>query len=330
MLIPFLYELRTILDWLCTDTTMTLFDWLKMEDIFANTYSIKCIRQMETDFPAVRAQKKANYIKLLMGGSAILLIVFALWGPLTLFALSGAVGQSNVPTEVKVSIRIGSYDPIYEASTRESTFIFDDAMFDALKKPYIENKEKEAISFLLSYDASDVAAIKLKRNSPSMWNISPPDKERLLSELESSKCKYMKTKNFQIVCELQKTNFLTSILDVPLLVRLSYELTRTPPVKNQVGTVGSEITWEMPDDYEGRKNLAYMIRTGNADDIDATIPNIVPKFIKVLNSGDPTYITALLPKANNNTIHSGMFFSMHLYFYLFLLTLSFPFQILPI
>ncbi|XP_023298570.2 piezo-type mechanosensitive ion channel component isoform X4 [Lucilia cuprina] len=270
MLIPFLYELRTILDWLCTDTTMTLFDWLKMEDIFANIYSIKCLRQMETDFPAVRAQKKATFMKLLMGGSAILLIVFALWGPLTLFALSGAVGQSNVPTEVKVSIRIGSYDPIYVASTRESSFVFDDSMFSAMKNAYI--KDKEALSFLLNYDASDVAAIKLKRNSPSMWNIAPPDKARLLSELESN---------------------------VTLVVRLSYELTRTPPVKNQVGTVGSEITWEMTGDYADRKNLENMIRTGNENDTDATIPNIVPKFIKVLNSGDPTYISALVPKVNN-------------------------------
>lgn len=185
MLIPFLYELRTILDWLCTDTTMTLFDWLKMEDIFANIYSIKCLRQMETDFPAVRAQKKATFMKLLMGGSAILLIVFALWGPLTLFALSGAVGQSNVPTEIKVSIRVGSYDPIYVASTRESTFAFDEGMFSAMKNAYI--KDKEALSFLLNYDATDVAGIKLKRNSPSMWNIAPPDKARLLAELESSK-----------------------------------------------------------------------------------------------------------------------------------------------
>ncbi|XP_037812231.1 piezo-type mechanosensitive ion channel component isoform X1 [Lucilia sericata] len=270
MLIPFLYELRTILDWLCTDTTMTLFDWLKMEDIFANIYSIKCLRQMETDFPAVRAQKKATFMKLLMGGSAILLIVFALWGPLTLFALSGAVGQSNVPTEVRVSIRIGSYDPIYVASTRESSFVFDDSMFSAMKNAYI--KDKEALSFLLNYDASDVAAIKLKRNSPSMWNIAPPDKARLLSELESN---------------------------VTLVVRLSYELTRTPPVKNQVGTVGSEITWEMTGDYADRKNLENMIRTGNENDTDATIPNIVPKFIKVLNSGDPTYISALIPKVNN-------------------------------
>lgn len=91
-----------------------------------------------------------------------------------------------------------------------------------------------------------------------------------------------------------------------MVVRLSYELTRIPPVKNQVGTVGSEITWEMTADYPERKKLEDMISTGNVNDTDATIPNIVPKFIKVLNSGDPTYISALVPKINN-TKYSGLF-----------------------
>lgn len=39
--IPFLMELRTLMDWVWTDTSMTLFDWLKMEDIFANIYQLK-------------------------------------------------------------------------------------------------------------------------------------------------------------------------------------------------------------------------------------------------------------------------------------------------
>ena len=29
--VPFLYELRQILDWSCTPTTLNLFDWLKLE-----------------------------------------------------------------------------------------------------------------------------------------------------------------------------------------------------------------------------------------------------------------------------------------------------------
>lgn len=33
----------------------------------------------------------------------------------------------------------------------------------------------------------DVAAVKLGSNSSTIWNISPPDKDRLLDDLKSSK-----------------------------------------------------------------------------------------------------------------------------------------------
>lgn len=41
MFVPFLFEIRTIMDWIWTDTSMTIFDWLKMEDIFANIFLLK-------------------------------------------------------------------------------------------------------------------------------------------------------------------------------------------------------------------------------------------------------------------------------------------------
>ena len=45
--IPFVLELRSLLDWVCTDSTLTLFHWLKMEDIYANIYILKCYRTAE-------------------------------------------------------------------------------------------------------------------------------------------------------------------------------------------------------------------------------------------------------------------------------------------
>ena len=45
--IPFLLELRSVLDWVCTKTTLTLNHWLKMEDIYANIFIMKCWRDSE-------------------------------------------------------------------------------------------------------------------------------------------------------------------------------------------------------------------------------------------------------------------------------------------
>ncbi|KAG6575882.1 Piezo-type mechanosensitive ion channel-like protein, partial [Cucurbita argyrosperma subsp. sororia] len=40
--LPFLYELRCVLDWSCTTTSLTMYDWLKLEDINASLYLVKC------------------------------------------------------------------------------------------------------------------------------------------------------------------------------------------------------------------------------------------------------------------------------------------------
>jgi len=44
---PFLLELRSIMDWMWTDTTLALTSWLQMEDIYANAFLIKCYRNAE-------------------------------------------------------------------------------------------------------------------------------------------------------------------------------------------------------------------------------------------------------------------------------------------
>lgn len=40
--IPFVYEMRAILDWSCTPTTLRLIEWLKLEDIRAWLYRREC------------------------------------------------------------------------------------------------------------------------------------------------------------------------------------------------------------------------------------------------------------------------------------------------
>ncbi|KAH8376905.1 hypothetical protein KR093_002071 [Drosophila rubida] len=289
MQIPFLYELRTILDWVCIDSTMTIFDWLKMEDIFSNIYLIRCTRQSETDFPAMRAQKKASLSKLIMGGTVVLLIVICIWGPLCLFALGNAVGSSNVPYQVSLSIRIGPYDPIYTTNNYDSIFEIDSKMYGQMTNAFFKNKQ--ALTFITGYDATDVAAVKLAGNSPSLWNIAPPDKQRLTNDLRNNHT---------------------------LIARFSYSLTRKAPAKGLKENVGDEHIIKLDETFEGRTALINMLNetqdpvevnansTANdnsttpaankTDEVVVVLPKMIPKFIKVLNSGDAFVATVLSGK----------------------------------
>ncbi len=47
MLIPFLLELRTLMNWMFTDTSLDLSSWLQLEDIYSNVYLVKCARWAE-------------------------------------------------------------------------------------------------------------------------------------------------------------------------------------------------------------------------------------------------------------------------------------------
>lgn len=75
---------------------------------------------MEKDFPTPRGQPKGSFSKYLMGGGFLIAIIALVWGPLALFALGNTVGQSNIPTEIRVSLRIGPYEPVYIMSAQSS------------------------------------------------------------------------------------------------------------------------------------------------------------------------------------------------------------------
>jgi piezo-type mechanosensitive ion channel component 1/2 len=120
MSVPFLFELRTLMDWIFTDTSMTFMDWLKMEDIFTNIYQLKCSRTLETEIPAPSGQKKKDMPKYIVGGTFLAAIIVAIWFPLALFAFSSAVGEPNIPHDFTMEIRIGPFDPIYYSGAQNN------------------------------------------------------------------------------------------------------------------------------------------------------------------------------------------------------------------
>ncbi|XP_034113348.1 piezo-type mechanosensitive ion channel component [Drosophila albomicans] len=248
MEIPFLYILRTSLDWLCIDTTLTVMEWIKMEDIFQSVFIVRCYRQMDSDFPVMRGEPKAFYAKCLIGGTIILVLITFIWSPLFIFALVGTVGKANVPRRADISVTIGHYEPIYVSQSISGIHQFSNRDYNDLVKSF--DRDIYATDHIMSYNAADITAVKFDANSVTLWNMSPPDKNRLLNDLKTGK-------------------------KVDIRFRLSFNSGVTSD------TIVHETTYTLTKDMETTREMLIKQLSEDNSNAKVIVPDILPKFITV-------------------------------------------------
>ncbi|XP_006526235.1 piezo-type mechanosensitive ion channel component 2 isoform X6 [Mus musculus] len=182
-LVPFLTELRAVMDWVWTDTTLSLSSWICVEDIYAHIFILKCWRESEKRYPQPRGQKKKKAVKYGMGGMIIVLLICIVWFPLLFMSLIKSVaGVINQPLDVSVTITLGGYQPIFTMSAQQSQLkVMDNSKYNEFLKSFGPNSG--AMQFLENYEREDVTVAELEGNSNSLWTISPPSKQKMIQEL---------------------------------------------------------------------------------------------------------------------------------------------------
>nr|CAD7573467.1 unnamed protein product [Timema californicum] len=292
LLVPFLFELRTIMDWVWTNTTMTLMDWLKMEDIFNNIFQHKCARRMESEYPQPRGERKNPTVKYLMGGGALVVIIGILWFPLVLFALGNTVGKPNLPYDVTLSLRIGPYQPVYTMSAQNnSIYRLSDQQWTKMANAY--KSDRVAQTFLSGYDSEDVGVVALGGNSTSVWGISPPDMDRLILEVASAN---------------------------PIVFKLAWKVSRASNNPEVSGVTEETREWVMEAvDSAGNRNpqrevLANMLARVNSSTTKAIIvQDVLPKFVKVTNRNTVPAVKQLMGEDGENEVSAYRNLSIRLY-----------------
>lgn len=188
MNIPILFEIRVLIDWMCTETSLEFSEWVRVESIYAQVYQIKCQR-LYAETSSRRGEKKAHWKKYLHGGALTSLLIAIIWFPLILFALSPALGKPNIPSKITMSLQLGSYEPIYEfEATQSSIRQFRSSEWITTLSLY--DKNPSALYFLQDYEADCLIAARFSANSSSSWNISPPSADKIVSDIKDGTLKY--------------------------------------------------------------------------------------------------------------------------------------------
>ncbi|NXX26592.1 PIEZ2 protein, partial [Nicator chloris] len=182
-LVPFLTELRAVMDWVWTDTTLSLSSWICVEDIYAHIFILKCWRESEKRYPQPRGQKKKKVVKYGMGGMIIVLLICIVWFPLLFMSLIKSVaGITNKPLDVSITITLGGYQPIFTMSAQQNQLkSLDPNEFNDFLRSYRGNTA--ALQFLEGYAREDITRADLEGNSNSLWTISPPSRKKMIQGL---------------------------------------------------------------------------------------------------------------------------------------------------
>uniref|UniRef100_A0A2K5PPV9 Piezo type mechanosensitive ion channel component 2 n=1 Tax=Cebus imitator TaxID=2715852 RepID=A0A2K5PPV9_CEBIM len=271
-LVPFLTELRAVMDWVWTDTTLSLSSWICVEDIYAHIFILKCWRESEKRYPQPRGQKKKKVVKYGMGGMIIVLLICIVWFPLLFMSLIKSVaGVINQPLDVSVTITLGGYQPIFTMSAQQSQLkVMDQQNFNKFIRAF--SRDTGAMQFLENYEKEDITVAELEGNSNSLWTISPPSKEKMIHELLDP------NSSFSVV--------------------FSWSIQRNLSLGAKAEIATDKLSFTLQNST--RKNIAKMIAGNNTESskTPVTIEKIYPYYVKAPSDSNSKPIKQLLSENN--------------------------------
>nr|CAI9713051.1 unnamed protein product [Rangifer tarandus platyrhynchus] len=184
--VPFLLELRAVIDWMWTNTSLSLSNWTCLEDLYANIFIMKCHQESEKKYPQPPGRPQKRAMKYGLGGIATFALVFLMWFPLVFMSLVKTVGGvTNQPLQVSVKIAINGYETLFSMSAQQHNLVpFSDADYDRLTQQYALHPS--AMQFLADYRPEDIVLAKIKSHASLLWGVSPTDRSAMVQELANT------------------------------------------------------------------------------------------------------------------------------------------------
>ncbi|XP_050529003.1 piezo-type mechanosensitive ion channel component-like [Daktulosphaira vitifoliae] len=177
---PFVYELRLVFDWIWTDSTLTMSEWFKMEDIFVHICTVKCINRLRFLLDNPRGKKISRMTKIVFGGLVAIIILSVIIFPILWFSLPE--GIPDTPKHVTMHIRFYRDTTILTTKSAD-IYSLDTLDFAALKEVY----KNQLSHFLDGYRYNEISSVSIKLESSTAWFVTPHTFNTVLNKLQDSK-----------------------------------------------------------------------------------------------------------------------------------------------
>ena len=273
-IIPFLYEIKNALDWTCTSTCLTLFQWNKFEAIYDTIFDTYCEKSDWDERPIGRriSLKQKLSIGATMSFGLILILVI----PLILFSSLNPTNQLNNINSAKITLDL-TFN--YENGAIKNYNLFENSRADSISDMF---KNDDTIWEKYSYSKSvqtknfnhnQVQRVIFSETSDRNWDLAGPHIKNLIKLLN-----------------LTENNDLSSIE-----INIGYELTRALPIEAQTCSNTFKVTiFEKGEDLEKSKGAQLLndLRSAleNCSDINVTIEDAYSIPLRLTSASDVNVI----------------------------------------
>ncbi|XP_057439423.1 piezo-type mechanosensitive ion channel homolog isoform X2 [Lotus japonicus] len=173
--IPFLYELRCVLDWSCTTTSLTMYDWLKLEDIHASLFLVKCDVDLNRASHQ-QGQKQTKMTKFCNGICLFFVLMCVIWAPMLMYS-------SGNPTNIANPIKDASARVHIKTLSGRLT-LFETTLCEIISWETLEARTSlDPKGYLSTYNEKDIQLICCQSDASTLWLVPPIVQARFMKSL---------------------------------------------------------------------------------------------------------------------------------------------------
>ena len=203
--IPFLPQLRNIIDWSCTSTCFDLFQWIKFESIYDSIFDAYTEEDENNENPTGEKIEKKK--KIGIGGVLSFVLIFIIILPLILFSSLNPTNKLNNLTKGKLNIDLTF---IYENDVELNYNLFENAraktindMFKNGDSDWVKYKYDKSVQ-TMNFNHEQIQIIKFSETSDRNWDLAEPHIKELKELLNITNNKGLQSIKLTIQSEFER------------------------------------------------------------------------------------------------------------------------------